>query len=192
MSFMIFTMYASLFIWAVPPLRQFKTRYFGFFMVLALTGPVLFFIFHVIKINANYFYPASFLFKLAFLVGSKKKYYILCLAVIAVFVFPFFKPANGLMFGIVTIIDLILFIIILHDLIEIFLKSHEINLFLSCLFVYIAIDMVKFFDVAINVNLGAIYYYFGVASQLLFGIAFWFVNVNTKNYKIKSKIIEDL
>lgn len=192
MDFMVFIMYASVFVWVIPPFRQFKTRYFGFFLVLALTGPGLLFIFHVIKIIPNYFYPAIYLFLLASLIEKKKKYFTLCLAVAALFVFPYFKPANLWVFGFVTIVDLTIFIIILHNLTEIFLKTHEINLFLSLLFVYFSIDIVKFFDIAINLNLGAIYYYFGVASQLLFGIAFWFINVNTKNYKVRSKIIEDL
>jgi hypothetical protein len=129
---------------------------------------------------------------LASLLERKKAYFILCLAIAATFIFPIVRPSSGWLYGISAVIDLIIFLIILQDLVEIFMNTHTINLFLALFFVYLSIDLVKLFDVAVNLHLGIIYYYFGLVSQMFFGVAFWFINVNTKSFKVRIKQLEDM
>ena len=60
----------------------------------------------------------------------------------------------------------------------------SINVFLIALLVYESVTIFKKFAYAIDPNLGPISFYFGTAIQILFGIAFSFININTKNFML--------
>jgi len=146
----------------------------------------------LLNIQFNYLYPAVYLLLLSSLLSSRKRIVTLIFAVIALVICPLFKPGNVILFSIATTVDFIVFLIFLIMLIDQLVKKYTINLLLVLLFVYTSIDIVKLFDITVNINLGYVYYYFGVASQILFGISFWFIDENTKNFKINIKTFEEM
>ena len=179
-------------IWYLPLFKQLSTRYFNYFLSLTLSGTFCLLFLYIFKIPTNYIYPACYLYMLSSLVEKKKAYYLLGLAVLLAVLCPTLKLGNGWLFGISAIISFVIFLIVLQEMVVLFIERYELNLFLILLFIYLSIDMVKLFDVAINLNLGIIYYYFGLVSQMFLGIAFWFININTKSFKVRIKALEDM
>ena len=192
MKFIIIINYISYIIWYFPVFKQRNTKYFPFFFVMAFVAPLLLDISYFLKTVTNDFYPTGYLLTLAVLLEKKKAYFLIVVAIIAAVVFPIVKLHSSWMFGIATALCLVIFLKVLQDSVEDFIKTHEINLFLVLLFVYFSIDLVKLFDIALSLNLGIVYYFFGVFSQLFLGIAFWFININTKSFKVRIKTLEDM
>jgi hypothetical protein len=110
----------------------------------------------------------------------------------ALIIFPLTQPSNGWLFGIILLIDFGVFLLVLHELFTDFLKKHTLNLFLSLLFVYMSIDIVKIFDMAVNLGEGYVYYYIGEATQFFFAISFMFINYDTKEIKLRFKFLEEI
>lgn len=179
-------------IWYFPLFKQSATKYYFYFLVSAISAPAGLLALFFLKVLPQYTCITVYLLLLAAFLEKKKAYYAIALAVIAAVLFPLIKPSTRLIFSVAAILDLIIFLNIILQLMDRFLKKSELNFFLMLLFIYHAIDLVKMFDIAVNLNLGIAYYYIGLVAQLLFGIAFWFINVNTKNFKIKLKALEEM
>lgn len=180
---------ASIFVWIFPPIKQYKTDYFLFFVFMAVLGTGGYLLGMLTGVRSNNFYPASFLFLLYSLSSYKQKYFILAAAFMSLFIFPIIKPGDGWLMGIPALINLIMLIIMLSRIVTDLSNKQEVNLFKVLLFVYVSIDLMKQFVYAVMVAPGYKYYKIGVAAQVLFGIAFCFVNDKTKIFKVRVKEI---
>ena len=54
--------YTNVFIWLIPPFRQYRTKFFYFFLILGLTDPVIFIFWRLFEISPRIIYPLSALF----------------------------------------------------------------------------------------------------------------------------------
>jgi hypothetical protein len=63
-------------------------------------------------------------------------------------------------------------------------KSHSINVFLCILLAYISVPVFKRIALIVNPDIGAISLWLGGIIQILFGIAFVFININTASFRI--------
>jgi len=158
----------------------------------ALSGLLMVFLGLIFKVQTTYFYPGLCLFLLGTVVFNKNKYVVFLLAAIALIVFPLLQPAYGWLYGIILLTDFAVFLIILYELFDMVIKKQALNLFLTLLFVYMSIDIVKIFDLAVHLGDGYIYYSIGEAAQFLFALSFMFINYNTKNFQLKIKALEEI
>ena len=184
-SLITYTIFLSIFVWLFPPIKQYKTKYFLFFIIMAGAGTGATVLGKLTGTKANTFYPAIYLFLLYALSVHKHRQFILAAAVVSIMVFLVIKPGDTWLMGIPMVINIAMLIIVLSRIVADLTERQELNLFKTLLFVYIAIDTVKLFDYAVMVTPGYRYYMLGVAAQIPFGIAFCFVNVNTKIFKLR-------
>ncbi len=138
-------------------------------------------------VKSNTYFPAVYLFLLYSLMVHRRKYLVLLTAFISILVFQFINAGDTWLMGIPMVIAIVMMIIVLGRLVTDLTERQEINLFKALLFVYITIDIIKLFDYAVMVTPGYRFYMLGVATQIPFGIAFCFINVNTKVFKVKTK-----
>lgn len=64
------------------------------------------------------------------------------------------------------------------------ISKKAVNLFLSLLLFYITITIFKRIAIILDPSMGAVSYFLGGAFQILFGIGFIFVDINTKSFPI--------
>jgi hypothetical protein len=175
--------YLSSAIWFLPLFKQKNTRYFGYFLVLALSDPIGMMLYNLISFHTTYYTLIMLVIKLSFLQNQKNRIKIFLLGVIfAIFVLMFFNSRSQLYFC----ASVFFFFIIITLALESFgyIKKNKINLFLNLLIFYNAINLFKFIALAMSFEQGAISFTMGYAFQILLGIVFLFINISTKNFEM--------
>lgn len=188
MNIPILIQYLSILIWLVPPIRQYKTQYFTFFLILALSDPILYSIYLIFGIQALRFYPImTFLLIISFSNIKKHFLWITSSLVILILTYIFNNDPTRLYFLCIILFTVVLFQII-NKLIQILIQKRLLNLFLSLLLFYTLINELKFIAIALNLSQGSISYYLATFTQIFFGITFSFITITTKNFPISSKL----
>ena len=123
--------YINSFIWLLVPIKQFKTRFFLFFLFLGLLDPIYILFYNYIHINSLYYYLycATILLYLI-LFNLKQKYRILLVLIFLIFssVILYYSPTQSLLLQI--LIHLIIFVVFLKVLIVYFSTHRKLLLFL--------------------------------------------------------------
>ncbi len=94
------------------------------------------------------------------------------------------KTHQNVYFYLDILIYIIIAFVIVSQITLLLSQNGAINLFLCALLFYITISIFRKMVLAIDPSLGAINYMLGGAFQILFGIGFAFININTKNFKL--------
>jgi len=185
--------YISIFIWLFPPIRQYKTEYFYFFLILALTDVVVFLLIKLIKLfptnpQTIYLFSAVLLILSLVKLDKIKAAFLFCLVGIIIFICN--KYDAKLMLVLYALINFAILLIILYKFIQYLMNNNSISIFFVFLISYelslVLKNIVAFTDLLQGVTLFSITTLFEIA----FGIIFTFVNVNTKVYKLPVKDIE--
>lgn len=187
MKIHILIWYFSFLIWLIPPIRQYKTQYFTFFVILALFDPILFSIYKIFGIQTLKFYPIMTFLIIISLSKIKKKF--LCFAISIIIILLSYSNQNDpvkLYYFCIILLTAILFQIV-NKLMQIIFQQSVLNLFLSLLLVYALINELKFIAIALNLYQGIMSFYLASFTQLFFGISFSFITINTKNIPISLK-----
>lgn len=181
-----------IFVWLFPVFKQYRTKYFYFFLVPALAGPIMLMTSVVLKLFIpNMLYPAYYIFLLSAISEREKKYYLAAIAALLAIIFPIIHPSNLWLFGISLIVVIPVLVTFIRELTEIIMNKKQLNLFLMLIIIYLLIDLTKLVDVFVSINDGVLFYYMGVISQMFFGIAFCFVNIDTKNFNVHVKALDE-
>ena len=179
----------SILIWILPPVRQYKTPYFLFFVVLALSDPIIYSIYYTLGIQSFKFYPImTFLLIISISNINKKRLWIISAVFILIISYTI-QSETLLLYIFCTIIFSIVLFLIIYQLIQLLMQKRILNLFLCLLLFYALLNMLKL--IALSLNLyqhGAISYYLGTFIQIFFGILFSFITINTKSFSISSKL----
>lgn len=178
----------SILIWIVPPVRQFKNRYFYFFLVLSLSGIISYFLRKVFFSTSNFpFLLSAFLQIVALQNTSFRKRYnryqlpIMFLFLVAVVII------NNRMFELYMITFLhviILFYIISHFFYH-NIRSKELNLFFIVLVLYQTLSVFKFINVVVLVYDSAFFFIVTFSFQILIGLFFCFVRPDNPKFSFK-------
>jgi hypothetical protein len=64
------------------------------------------------------------------------------------------------------------------------IQTKTLNMFLVLLLAYLTITVFRKVALILNPDLGAISFYLGGIFQMLFGLVFIFVNIDTKSFKL--------
>ena len=175
----------SILVWIFPAIRQYKTRYFGFFLLLAVSDPVVEFFRYILKIKS---FDVIYLmvFSLAFIALFKgsiiRKYWILLL-------WPLFPLLYSLFFREYQFYQLLLNVFLIsiflkfcYDLIGDTTKNNRIDFFLVVLIFY-ALTLITKVD-STYTDLSQNYYYFKITNILDVIIGLFFVIFRYGNPKL--------
>lgn len=172
-----YILFFSTFIWLITPVRQFGTRFFYFFLVLALIDFIFILISQFVLFNSLQYYLLCVLILLyAALFELKTKnrvLLIICFAVPGLLIL-LYQPQLSIVFQ--TIIHLIIFVIFLRVLIIHFAERRKLLWFHLILIMYEFSILLKFFVYYNELEIGLVYYYVTTAIQILIGIFFLFIN----------------
>ncbi|OGU40213.1 MAG: hypothetical protein A2315_17285 [Ignavibacteria bacterium RIFOXYB2_FULL_35_12] len=169
--------YITIIVWLIIPIRQFKTRFFLFFLILGLLDPIAYSLGHILNLN----YTVSYLFgtivllyPTLFEIKRKIKLW-LVFACLTIGLFVVLYPINVSTI-IQIVIHFIIFISFLRILVVFFSENRRILLFHLMLVVYEFSLLLKFFVYYHEVGVGPAYYYVTTSFQIMIGIFFLFVN----------------
>ena len=174
----------SIVIWLFPLIRQYKTEYFYFFLVLAIADPLMFAIVLIWKITAQITAP----FFLLILSGSlrPKKLLWLPFALIFLLIFVWFiKESNNALLLTATVGHLSVFMMIISRLIDQLSSRQLLSGFLVLLSTYELINVLKVLIVITDLMNGITQFYIASFFQILFGIVFCFISIKSSRFDIK-------
>ncbi len=178
----------SICVWIFPPFKQYKSDFFYFFLIQALSDPIKLVALYLLHIHPQIFSLAFALFLISSLMQNCKQiYFFIILSILSTVVFLCYSfDRNVLIFSLIGT-HLIIVLILVNFLIKYIEKTKAFNLFLLLLISYEFISIIKYIAGVLSYEQGAISYYLAGAIQILFGILFSFISIKTKDFPILSK-----
>ena len=165
--------YASIIVWFLPAFRQYKGKYFYYFLILALSDPLTFFSINVLQVSNYFFYSIAGIL-LFYSIGTSTqsflKYWKFNLLFIVVFLFTLFTLPN-LLFLILILHILILYKFIKQSVIRLH-QSGELNYFLLVLIFYEITALLKVIAFISGTDTGIIFFYLTLSFQILVALFF--------------------
>ena len=184
MQIQFILIYISIILWIFPIFKQYKTEYFLFFLILAAADPLIILVYQFIHFNAQSFSWVIILFLITSLTTKKRiRQTLLVVSLITMTISLFlFNMDTTIMMIISCMLHLVVLGIIIVNLLNRFLTTQSLNLFLCLLIVYESINIMKCMIYLSNNNSGTFSWYLGVITQYLFALLFTFININTKDF----------
>ncbi|MGE5496681.1 MAG: hypothetical protein ACM3Q2_01310 [Syntrophothermus sp.] len=178
--------YLSTFIWVFPPLKQFRGRFFYYFLILGIADPAAMAM-HYLKIDlALHLYVISSAGMLLCLPRTNKylrpSYWIPI--IILLFILVCILPVMDLMIIIGIIHILILFALLKYAVNYIFING-KVQLFHLLLITYETSIMLKFINTIFAWGTGKIEFFFITGFQILLGIMFCFIKEESPRLALK-------
>lgn len=179
----------SILVWIFPIIKQRKTDYMKYFLLLALADPIGIFIYKSFHFPIQLYALSVIVIMFIFLLPQKLHLKTSILGILLIITISIFTHD----IGIIHILDSILLIAIISLLslrfIGYLLRS-KLNLFLALLLLYNIISLFRMVAVIFSIEQGAVSSMIGYVFQILFGILFTFININTKNFKLNLTYFE--
>lgn len=168
---------SSIFVWLLIPIRQFRTRFFLFFLVLGLLDLIVILLRLVLQFNfeITYLFGSALLLYPALITIKKKIRLALCLAIFLVSLFTVFYSINNSNLVQITI-HLIILIYFLKILVVYYSENRNLLLFHLFLFAYEFTLLLKFFVAYHELEIGPAYHYLTTGLQVFIGTFFLFFN----------------
>jgi len=179
--------YISIFIWLFPPIRQWKTKFFYFFLILALADPISIFISLFIIKNNNFYFPLISYLQLVSIINYKNIpklkaiTYNLLLVGIIILLFIFNQPKTGIIISlfvfnqpkaVVPIIHFIITIVFMKELLVKFVFDRMLNIFYLMLIFYEFTIILKYFNVILGFTDATAFFIITTIFQIAFGLFF--------------------
>ena len=178
-------LYSSMLVWALAAVKQYKTSYFTFFLLNALSDPVTRILYLGFQLWPLKFYPTFILLKNFSLTSRFKLPMILVICVVVLSTSLLLGNNIFWLYLLCLILTLLIFFTLVNKLIEHINQTRSFSLFLIMLIFYQLIGLIKYAAMLLDIGKGGISFYLAAISQILLGIGFLFVNINTKNFPIK-------
>lgn len=138
--------YTTIAIWLLPPIRQFRGKFFLFFLIIALIDPIAFIYNSVNPSNVHtYYYIAGFsLLFFSLIKGEyRKKFLPLLIAALALFYLPAYFEYEKVNVFILAFLNLAIFVLLLKEFIVESVQNKSINFFYVVLLFYILTNILK-------------------------------------------------
>lgn len=181
-----FIVYLSVFVWLFPPIKQFRSSFFYFFLVLALGDPISVPFIYYRLIPPSVFHlaiSAAAYFSLPQLNRHLKRAYIIPVLAL-IFAFSVLLPKEYLIL-LIGILHFFIFLAILQYTINFLSITGRIQLFHLLLLTYETSLLLKFIDKIFAVNYGMTEFYFTTGFQIILGILFCFINEENPKLSLK-------
>lgn len=180
----------SMIFWALTPIRQYKSNYFFYFLLLAIADPINYLI--LIPLGIPTIYLTNSLSLLIILVLTKPnvsklayiEFFLLCLSIPLVTVLLFSLEINFIIFTSIHIYILILFIKI--SFIKVF-QNAELNIYNAMLVLYEAIMITRGIGILTKQQTALAIYLIGIIAQIAIAIFFSIVGENNTKLVIRLK-----
>ncbi len=180
--------FLSICVWIFPPFKQYKSDYFYFFLVLAISSPVAVALFSLFRISPLIPAVTSTFFLISSLMSYRKQRYFFIILSILWFVIALnFSIQRNIL--ILTFIGghIFVVIILISSLMKYIEKTKAVNLFLILLITYDLINILKFTASLLSIEQGVISFVLATFIQIFFGISFSFISFKTKDFPILVK-----
>ncbi len=165
--------YASIFFWLFPVYRQYKGNYFLFFLILALSDPMVMLSVAVLKVQPTLIHSIAGIFLLYSIDTVKQEFerlWLLNLMIVVTFIIALLLLSNLLI--LVLILHFLILIVFIKKLM---LKLHqlsEFNWFYLVLIFYEITVILKVIVFISGTEIGILYFYLTLAFQFLIAIFF--------------------
>ena len=174
-----------MFFWLFPPIKNRKTEYFAYFLILAFADPVKFLFTYMFGYqNSSISLIIATLLVVSLLKNTKIQIALIGLSLFLPVCMVILKAPPMCYFYFSILASFSLLLIAAMQITQFLLQNRSINLFLVLLLLYISITFFRKLAVLIDPDLGVLSYTIGLAFQMFFAIAFTFININTKNYRL--------
>ena len=164
----------SIVVWLITPIRQYKTRYFWFFLTLGLADPVSIIAarnFHIV--SAQFYVPFDILFFFSVIEYKNINVYkiLLYLIIVGLGTYSFFHfwEYGGFFF---TAVLFLVLVILIRQSFQFIVERGSINIFHAVLVFYQALNVFKSLTVLLNFSTGVWFYFISNVVQIFLGIFF--------------------
>lgn len=175
--------YISVIIWLFPPIRQYRTKLFPFFLVLALMDPITLGYFELFNktIPFGFYLITTYLLFLLILgiESIKKNYFILGIVgfvFLGIIIFAEFTTTQSII--ILLAFQFLIISITLKKFIVIFSFERRIDLFYLVLSFYFLTNITKFFNLLTGFADATAFFIITTIAQIIFGFYFSIVREN--------------
>jgi hypothetical protein len=183
MRFAYVFLFISIILWILPLFKQYKTEYFVYFLILALTDPLVLVFLKLFHIVGNRFIVFVALLLLWSLITNTKIKRLLLLSALPVFIIAVsYSLENKLIVGLGCAVHLIILGVIATNLLNRLLHTQTLNFFLSLLILYELIYVLKYLAIILNNETGAMSAFIGSVSQIILAVLFIFINIDSKEF----------
>lgn len=183
--------FISIFVWLLPPFRQYKTYYFGYFLILAIADPIKLFFMNSFSIAPQIFSPFFSLLLVSSLTKMERRLPIFVLAFLLLLVLLSFSLPFKLIQLVNSLAHIWILIIVISRFIDSIVDTKSLNLFLMLLVVYEFTGILKNIVVLLDIVQGITQFYVATTIQIIFGILFIFINYNnSKLFSIKNQLVK--
>lgn len=170
-------LYVGFVIWLLPPIRQFKGRFFAFFLILAFIDPIaLLFYFSYGYTIPFYFYLTAECTLLISLLWKnsniKLRYFYIVSLSIVTFCLTLINMTTNIQLTLMLFIDLIILFSILKLFITEYVNRRKTNLFILVLIFYQLTTISKFLNVLIGFVDATAFFNITSIAQIAFGLFF--------------------
>lgn len=185
MNYPLIIVIISITVWFFPLFKQYKTDYFYFFLILALSDIVKIISFYLLRINPQVFsLTFAFLLTSSLLSNRKQKYFFVILSILTFIIFLNFSMNRSILILSLIVTHFIIALILVLSLIKYIQKVKAVNLFLILLITYEYIDIIKFVTGLLNNEQGGISFYLATFTQIFFGLLFSFITFTSKDFPL--------
>lgn len=170
--------FASVVVWILPAIRQYKSYMFDFFLVLAVIDPITLFFGIITKTNMPQWLYALFIYLLIISITTedilkKLKYVFIALPLLFVIIIPYMTTKY---YHILFIcMGLVLLFVFLRWLITSYVETKKLNIFYLMLVFYMLTVILKFFNLLFGFADASAFFIITSIAQIFFGLFFSFV-----------------
>lgn len=182
-------------LWLIPPIRQYKSKFFYFFLFMAVTEPTTYIIRNVFHSRSNINMVITSLCVLFSLFGYKtlKKYIFFVLSFsILVLLLNFTQPVEMTDLSIMMFVQISIFIILLKRTITQVIYDKKINLFYIVLLLYTFIQITKMLNVILYFADALYYFVLTTIVDYFFAVFFMIFREDSKQIIFPLKSLEEL
>ncbi len=167
--------FVSIIIWILPALRQYKTEFFDFFLILALIDPIAIIYGIITKSSIPVWLTVYFAYLLIVSLMTeenikKLRYLLIIIPVVFTLSIPFLGKKHLLFF--ILLENIIIFLFFLKFLITDYVNHQRIKLFYFMLCFYELTVILKFFNVIMSFSNAYSFYFITSITQIIFGLFF--------------------
>ncbi|MBM4171054.1 MAG: hypothetical protein FJ214_04200 [Ignavibacteria bacterium] len=168
--------FSSIAVWLLPPFKQFGTKVFFYFLLLALTDPIVLLTSTLFKINLPIEYNISVSYLLVISLLDKKvineQKYILIFGFLFIFIVFFLPTTNTQKYIVLLAIQLLILAIFIKTFAVSYVFDKKILIFYLMLIFYQLTIISKFFNVLIGFADATAFFIITSIAQIFFGLFF--------------------
>lgn len=178
-------LYISLFVWLLPPLKQFRGRFFYYFLLQAISDPLVLILF-MFKIPNLPIYLVKNL--LLILLLWKPNEAVKKLLYVIPFLILVYITASMIHYTIINFIIAAAHVFILYFIFKLatadVIDLNKLKVFYIVIILYELSAILKHLFIIYSIHTGSVYYYLTTAFEILLGLFFFFIREDDKRIAI--------